>query len=442
MTIAPGGPGVPGASNSLTTTPAASSRMSAACAALEAAGIRWCVLRGDPTSPRGDLDLLIHPDDAMAARGILAGVGFARLRDRRGQPGRSWAAGPGAAGRWERIDFRIELEFGRHRLTLDRDRVLDRTIVVDGIRRPGVHDEFWTLLFHSVLDAEACGSDHSARLLELAERVLAGGNPPPPVRPAPSSVVLDRIVAHARIGAWTEVAGLVSGLAAGARMGRRSDGRRAVAWAAKRVARLGTILGRGDPSGFSVAILGPDGVGKTTICREVGRTYLRPIVQVSVGRKLSSHRVWGRVAPPVRRAARFAALLETYGRAWAGRRRGRVVLWDRHPDDPAVRDARVRSRRWAGGLAPDPDFVIVLDAPADVVHGRKDERSVADIEVLRRAYRALAARTPASEVIDASGDLASVVDAVLAAMWRRDPIRVDDVAGFHPPVPERPWARD
>ena len=442
MTSAPGGSGAPGAPRIMTTTPSSATRMTAACAALEGSRIRWCVLRGDPTTLRGDLDLLIHPDDAVAARTILAGTGFARLRDRRGQPGRSWAAGPGAAGQWERIDFRTELDFGRHGLRLDRDHVLAGAIVVDGIRRPGEHDEFWTLLFHSVLDAEACGSDHTARLHELAERVFAAGNPQPPVRPPLSSAVLDRVVAHARIGAWADVTGLVLGLAAGARTGRRPDRRRATAWAAKRLGRLATILNRGDPSGFSVAVLGPDGVGKTTICREVGRTYLRPVVQVSVGRKLTSHPVWGRVAPPVRRAARFAALLETYGRAWAGRRRGRVVLWDRHPDDPAVRDARVRSRRWAGGLAPDPDLVLVLDAPADVVHRRKDERSVADIETLRRAYSGLVARTPAAEVIDASGDLASVLDAVLAAMWRWDPIRVDDVSGFHSPSREQRWAGD
>lgn len=427
----------PGVSGLLAAALPASARMTTAFAALERAGIRWCALRGDPAAPRGDLDLLIHPADAVTARGILSRAGFARLRDRRGRPGRSWAAGPGVAGRWERIDFRTELDFGRHGLRFDHDRVLDRTVVVDGVRRPGEHDEFWTLLFHSVLDADACGSDHSARLLELADRVLAAGNPPPAVRQAPSADVLDRVVEHVMAGGWKEASDLVAGLAAGSTMGRRSDGQWAVARAAKRVTRLRTMLGRGDPSGFSVAILGPDGVGKTTTCREVGRMYVRPVVQVSVGRKLSSHRVWGRVPAPVRRVVRFAALLETYGRAWAGRRRGRVVLWDRHPDDPAVRDARVRSRRWAARLAPDPDLVIVLDAPADVVRQRKDERSVADIEALRRAYRALAARAPAAEVIDAGGDLASVVDAVLAAMWRRDPMRVDDVAGSHPPVPGR-----
>jgi thymidylate kinase len=418
MTADLGVPGVP-----LDTAPdvSGSTGMTVAGAAFEASGIRWCLLRGDPAARRGDLDLLVHPDDSARAALILARSGFARLRDRHGNPGRSWAAGPRTDGAWERIDFRTELDFGGQRLRLDRDGLLRCTTVEDGMRRPDDGDEFWTLLFHSVLDADACGSDHAPRLVELAGRAPASAGSLGSTRPPITPRALEELVRLARQGAWHEVHAVVARLVGGGRSGRGAVGR---GW--RRVRRLARLVRGGDPSGFSVAILGPDGVGKTTICRAVARAYLRPVVQVSVGRKLRSHSVWGRVARPVRRAVRFVAFLETCGRAWAGRRRGRVVLWDRHPDDPAVRGARVRSRRWARRLAPDPDLVVVLDAPAEVIRARKEERDVAELEALRRAYLAMAASATVAEIVDASSDLTTVRDAVTAALWRHDPARTDD----------------
>ncbi len=191
---------------------------------------------------------------------------------------------------------------------------------------------------------------------------------------------------------------------------------------------------------FSVAIVGPDGSGKTTICRRLRETLELPTRYVYMGVSPDSSTVMlpttrllraikrrlgappdthGPRDPrtlrtstprhPLKRALRTVKSLLALGNrvaeewfrqgvTWYYQWRGYVVLFDRHyfPDyysyDIAPTDEpRPLARRLHGWmlqhLYPRPDLMIYLDAPAEVLLARKGEGSAEVLEERRRALR-------------------------------------------------------
>ena len=101
-------------------------------------------------------------------------------------------------------------------------------------------------------------------------------------------------------------------------------------------------------------------------------------------------------------------------------RRGRIVVFDRHffadyyhADVHDGHVARSPMRRFHGWMLqrayPKPDLTIMLDAPADRLHARKPEATVAWLEQRRRQYLELAEVVPEFVVLDADRPLDDVV---------------------------------
>ncbi|HKG90696.1 MAG TPA: hypothetical protein VKA84_02320 [Gemmatimonadaceae bacterium] len=217
---------------------------------------------------------------------------------------------------------------------------------------------------------------------------------------------------------------------------------------------------------FTVALVGADGAGKSTIGRRLAATLPLPVTYLYMGDNPAAatdtlpttrllralRRARGaRPAPaggppdPTRRAAAAAArrnagtlaraaasaragvrlanrLAEEWYRqfiAWRHLRRGRVVLFDRHffadyyAHDIAPADvagggdgARPLSERIHGlvlaRLYPRPDLVVCLDAPAEVLFARKGEGTVESLERRRREYFAMRDLVTHFVVVDAS----------------------------------------
>ncbi len=175
---------------------------------------------------------------------------------------------------------------------------------------------------------------------------------------------------------------------------------------------------------MTVALLGPDGVGKSTLVAGLGadcplavrtvymglwqgadrpgRTRLDAVVAVLV-RPL---RVWGRVAVAAAHVAR-----------------GRLVLFDRYTYDallPVTGSLRWLKRpyfRVLAHLAPRPDLVLVLDLPGEVAFARKGELSPERLEAARQGFLALAPRVGAEDV-DAAAPPEQVRADVLARIRR------------------------
>jgi thymidylate kinase len=212
----------------------------------------------------------------------------------------------------------------------------------------------------------------------------------------------------------------------------------------------------------TVALIGADGAGKTTVARcmqDGGRVPVR-YLYLGVYAEASNHllpttrlsrwvkRRQGRVEdhgpppavealtataqarrPPLKALKSWAKLANRVADEWYRQgvaawleRRGHIVVFDRHYlADFAAHDmdrgARLPpERRLHGWLLrrfyPEPDLVVFLDAPAETLLSRKGEGSHEDLQRRRADYLALAGRVRRFVVVDAAQPLADVVEAV------------------------------
>lgn len=186
--------------------------------------------------------------------------------------------------------------------------------------------------------------------------------------------------------------------------------------------------------GVWLAILGPDGSGKSSVIeaveREAGgsfagvrRYHLRP----HLGRTLDPTPVTdphGRT--PRGRLGSLAKLVLWWADCAVGwlvgirpaLRRGDLVLFDRYVHDILVDPRRyryggsARLARRAVGLVPRPDAFVVLDAPVEVLRSRKREVAAGETDRQRSAYRRLADELPGARLVDASRPLEAVAGEV------------------------------
>jgi thymidylate kinase len=397
--------------------------LGAVFAALDAAGVRWCLLRGadDLAAPAGDVDLLLAPRDAAALPDILEPLGFARMP--------AWGYGSHAfhiaydaeTDRWLKLDVVSELAFGRSfwlrsdaapAVLAGRRRLRGVAVAADG-------DAFWCLLLHLLLDKgrirpgartelRRLAADPGCLTSPLAAELDALGR---------ADVAPDGLLAAARAADWARLEAARPALERAWRRRRPAD-----AWRRRALGALGRRAGPIPRArhGMCVAVLGPDGAGKSTVVAALARRFWFPARVMYMGPDAPRSR---RLPPGVGLGERVAAQLGRRLGAAGHRARGRLVLFDRYAYDALLPPRRPlgrlgRLRRWLLGHAcPPPGLTVVLDAPGEVVYDRKGELDPTVLEAERAAYAALARRRRHAVVVDAARDADEVRRAVTAAIW-------------------------
>lgn len=168
-------------------------------------------------------------------------------------------------------------------------------------------------------------------------------------------------------------------------------------------------------AGAFVVVVGPDGVGKSTVARallarypgERGYFHFAPPVFGGLGTAPPDG-----VAPPPKARGRLGSralgllrLARSFARFWAGYlltvrpavRRGALVVGDRWAYGYLVQPEALRFygpgalARAVLRLFPRPDLIVNLHAPVATIRARKQELSAAEIERELEAWRALPA---------------------------------------------------
>ena len=380
-----------------------------AFAALENAGVVWCLLRGaDELAEQGrDVDLLVERRDIERAARALGSIGFIEHRAWGYDPHRFFL-NAGDDG-WTKLDLVDELRFG----PAAGVRVpalagaLERRRHERGLYRLAPADEFWALLLHALLDKPSVEERHRLALRRLAS--VAREAPTSGLFRSPSDA--EAIIDAVENDRWVDAAAWAKSLAPAAKSKgvARSLARR-IGWRMRPLRRRGV----------TVALLAPDGAGKTTIVELLTRSFPIPVRSIYMGLYKNPRR---RLPPGIGLGARVGLQWTRYARAVYHRWRGRVVLFDRYTDDASLptktatggRD-RLRRRVLAGAL-PRPDLILVLDAPAEELLARKGEHDLERLERDRRHYVAVADASPHAAVLDATHPPEDVARAAAARIW-------------------------
>lgn len=401
-----------------------------AFAALDAAGVAWCVLRGEAllSRPRNDIDLLVSPSDLPRATAALARAGFGPLPVRSAH--RLFVAYDPADDRWVKLDVVTELAYGRPP-TFRVPAVaacLERRADVDGVPLLAPEDRFWSSLLHVFLDRDDAPIETRMRLAATAARLDPGRGPfAEHLSRSLERDVTGRLLLLAGRGEWNELrATLAAALPAQGRTRR------------KRAARMRRLLSRAGRRGVSVALLGPDGAGKSTLAAGLresvplatrtlymgmqagasvpGKTWVAPAATGSRRRRPLPLRV-------LRQSRRLLRLARRSALAWLLVHTGRLVIFDRFPYDAEVHWANVgrpgaRLRLWLlRHVVLRPDVVVFLDVPGEITFERKGEHSPELLELRRERYLSVAARLEHAHVIDATLPADEVRSTVTSLVW-------------------------
>jgi thymidylate kinase len=406
--------------------------------AFEQEGVCWCVLRGEANlaAPPGDVDLLVAPADLGRVRTVLEAHQFAPV-SYSGRDSHSLFVGYHPhTETWIMLDIVTELAYGPF-LDIQTHAAagcLARRQRIGALYVLAPEDAFWTLLLHCIIDKGTFAHRHAVRLQELVDGAHTDSPLAQQITSAcPPGWNAVRLVAGVKQGDWSVLTRLAPTLAAGWRRSESIDARwraltnRALQFPARALARLRR-------RGVSVALLGPDGAGKSTLVAGIKRSFYLPVRSIYIG-------VWpyspAHSVPMVRSrlpvvclAGRLLSAATHPPRIWwryltaqYHQTLGRAVIFDRY-----AYDGLLYTRQSVGWLKwlylqfvihafPAPDLVFVLDAPGEVVYARKGEETPEAMETTRQGLLALRHRIRQLQVVDATRSEAAVRVDVVGRIW-------------------------
>lgn len=428
--------------------------------ALDDAGVWHCVLRlpGADPGPRHEVDLLVESRDLALFRRVVMGLGFVPLAAWGHGGHRFYAAYREDSGSWLKLDVLTTLRYGGRSRPLG-SKVLDECLArrwrADQTWVPDVADGLLGLLLHCLLDKRAFKDEHGFELLRLralvhadqalekivTQRFEAALGPALPWLQASEAIGMEnwtRLLERRRRIAWE--------------LFHREPLRCARRWLADRLVRLARpllVASRG--RGLSIALLGPDGAGKTSLARALaedpqirariaymGSNPASSTVALPTTRWIGSRQRNGNdpagqsgLMGGIRYGNRLAdqAYRSLVARVWG--LRGRFVVFDRHPYENQIaepaerRGARLR-RRLLQLACVRPQLILLLDVPPTILRARKSDHTLERLTRQRERYRSLPLELRDCLILDTSADQEQTARRAKSLIWSRYRQQVTD----------------
>lgn len=400
--------------------------------AFEKVDIRWCVLWGETrlADPTGDVDLLVSPADIGRVRIILKEHQFVQIFTKKHLGARSFFVSyHSPSERWIMLDIITELAYGPY-LNLRTSATagcLARRQQTAGLYLLAPDDGFWTLLLRCLLDKRDFRQHHAVRLQELVGAARTDSPLAHRVASAcPTGWNPERLVECVTRGEWSELVRFAPGLTVG---WQHSDPivtwlrplTNHILWVPQRVLNLL------QHHGVSVALLGPDGAGKSTLSAKIQQSFQVPVYCIYMG-------LWQREPVPLRprlhmclpgmhTVTRLFRIWSRYLIAQYHQTLGRVVIFDRYIYDaqpPKLQTVGLRLWVYLWLLAhacPAPDLVFVLDAPGHVLFARKGEHTPDILETQRQKLLGLRHHMPQVQIVDDTRTEATVHADLVDRIW-------------------------
>ncbi len=398
--------------------------LAALSTALERSGVKYCVLHGWQTSDvaQGDFDLAIEPDRVKTLERMLAhdcGTRIVQLLQHE-TTGFFFVAQCEGDASLALVDAASDYRRDG-RIYMSAADLLHGTQMRHGLRAAGAATEFKYLLIKKISKLSIPAHQRD-RLGELNDTlgVEAG------------KVTGELFGQHdgARVHEWINTrrwGDLDADLPRLRRLLRREVLRHdPLNWLRYWLPELGREWRRWrNPTGLFVAVLGPDGAGKSTLIdnlrtrlrgafRNTDSFHLRPGVfgARSEGPPVTNPHGLESRSPGIS-AAKIAYYVAEYALGYALRlrpalARTTLILSDRYFDDLLIDPRRYRygGPQWlvrrARFFVPQPDLWFILDVPEKSLLERKREVSDDELSRQRRAYRELGAAIPNAFILDGS----------------------------------------
>jgi thymidylate kinase len=390
---------------------------------IEVHGIACALLSGldEAASPRGDVEVLVDPSSAPEIDVVLGDGGFVRMPAHGRGSHRFYVTYHADTDVWVKFDVVTEVEFGPYQeyrtplaaVLLERARRVGRIPILDDA------DRFWHMLLRDLLgrgDVATCRrdvlrwlgaeADEAAPLAELVDGLRPG--------------LASRLHAGVRDGDWEAVRDLARELRLAWRRQHRLT---PVACAAARRVARSVPTPRTRRHGFSVAILGPDGAGKTTLADALRASVPVPSQYVYLGiwRQARFEQAFRHVFG-AQLALRLVKLLAKSLVIGYYRGLGRLVLLDRYTYDAELPTSTADvwgriSARLVRMTCAAPGLTLLLDAPVELMYARKGEHGLAELQLRRDAYLEMRGRLPQMVVVDVAQTPDAVRRQATVLLW-------------------------
>jgi len=388
--------------------------------------VAWALLRVPENldAPEGDIDILLEPAAAKQAYELAQSLRFVSVPGY--APDTHLARFDRGTRRWLWLHCTTELTFGPYGAVRAGAEVCLAGRFVEGLlTRVTPNHEFWVTLMHSLLDKRRF-SDASKRRIQLtSDAACPDGSLPDALSTVlPPGWTPRRVMERAQERDWAPLLQIAPEV-----WGRALDlGRPPLV---RRAARAAMRLLQHTPSarrhrGLSVALIGPDGAGKSTLATGLKTEFVFPVRQMYMGLTGGWLRHVDRLRlPGVVRLGRLSVIWSRYLRGRYYVLRGELVVFDRYIYDAVVPPpypiGRLRRLgRWVDGHScPAPDLVLILDAPGNVMHARKGAYDAELLEGWARRFRALAHERRDAVVLDTSRSPEEVLGEAIDRIWER-----------------------